>query len=84
MPSILAEISFLTNPRDERLLKKPEYRQRIAEALYRGIAQYTRNLGGLRMAEKIRPPREVEARHARRKSEPAAETNAGSISGGEK
>jgi N-acetylmuramoyl-L-alanine amidase len=52
MPSILAEISFVTNPRDERLLKRPEYRQRIAEALYRGIQQYTRNLGGLRVAER--------------------------------
>lgn len=55
MPSILAEISFVTNPRDERLLKRPEYRQRIAEALYRGIQQYTRNLGGLRVAEKDQP-----------------------------
>src|SRR2546427_10127238 len=24
MPSVLAEISFLTNPRDERLLRRPE------------------------------------------------------------
>src|SRR5579864_1051780 len=55
MPSILAEISFVTNPRDERLLKRPEYRQKIAEALYRGIQQYTRNLGGLRVAEKDQP-----------------------------
>ena len=51
MPSILAEISFVTNPHDERLLKRPQYRQRIAEALYRGIQQYTRSLGGLRVAE---------------------------------
>src|SRR5207249_2444336 len=40
MPSILAEISFISNPGDERKLKTPDYRQKIAESLYRGIAQY--------------------------------------------
>jgi N-acetylmuramoyl-L-alanine amidase len=52
MPSILAEISFLTNPYDERQLRKPEYRQRIAEALYQGIYQYVSALGGVKLAEK--------------------------------
>ena len=37
MPSVLAEISFLSNPNDEQWLKKPENRQRIAEGLYRGV-----------------------------------------------
>src|SRR5207245_7079785 len=45
MPSILAEISFVTNPRDERLLGRSEYRQKIAEALYRGTLQYPCNRG---------------------------------------
>src|SRR5213076_2619073 len=40
MPSILAEISFVSNPADERRLQTAEYRQRIAESLYRGIAKY--------------------------------------------
>jgi len=40
MPSILAEISFVSNPTDERKLDTPEYRQRIAESLYKGIAKY--------------------------------------------
>ncbi len=40
MPSVLAEIGFLTNANDEALLKKPEHRQKIAEALYKGIAGY--------------------------------------------
>ena len=44
MPSILTEIGFLSNPRDEREMKKPETRARIAEALYRGIAQYADSL----------------------------------------
>jgi N-acetylmuramoyl-L-alanine amidase len=53
MPSILAEISFLSNPGDERRLRTPEYRQRIAESLYRGISRYVNGLGGLKVASKI-------------------------------
>jgi len=53
MPSILAEISFVSNPGDERRLKKPDYRQRIAEALYRGIANYVSGLSGVKVASKI-------------------------------
>ncbi len=45
MPSVLAEIGFLSNARDERLLKKPEYRQRVAEALFRGVESYAGSLG---------------------------------------
>ncbi|HEV2425451.1 MAG TPA: N-acetylmuramoyl-L-alanine amidase [Terriglobia bacterium] len=52
MPSILAEISFLTNPRDERLLGQSNYRQQIAEGLYRGIARYVATLGSLRIAQR--------------------------------
>jgi N-acetylmuramoyl-L-alanine amidase len=51
MPSILAEISFLTNPSDARELRDPNYRQRIAEALYRGAARYMGSLSGVRIAE---------------------------------
>ena len=48
MPSVLAEISFLTNPRDERLLKRSDYREKIAYALYEGILGYVKNLGEVR------------------------------------
>jgi N-acetylmuramoyl-L-alanine amidase len=51
MPSILAEISFLTNSDDERQLRDPNYRQRIAESLYRGVARYVSGLSGVRIAE---------------------------------
>ncbi len=51
MPSILAEISFLTNPDDASELRDPNYRQRIAESLYRGIARYVSGLSGVRIAE---------------------------------
>ncbi len=44
MPSVLAEIGFLSNRRDEANLNKPEYRQKIAEALYKGLAQYSLSL----------------------------------------
>jgi N-acetylmuramoyl-L-alanine amidase len=50
MPSILAEISFVSNPQDEKLLKKPEYRQRIAESLFHGIQRYANSLGGVKVA----------------------------------
>ncbi|HEY8670368.1 MAG TPA: N-acetylmuramoyl-L-alanine amidase, partial [Terriglobales bacterium] len=53
MPSILAEISFISNPGDEKRLKTPEYRQRIAESLYRGISRYVDGLGGVKVASKI-------------------------------
>ncbi len=51
MPSVLAEISFLTNPRDERALKRPEHRQKIAQALYEGILRYVNTLGGAKVAQ---------------------------------
>ena len=47
MPSVLTEISFLSNPSDEQLLKRPETRQRIAEGLYQGVAQYLQSLNSL-------------------------------------
>jgi N-acetylmuramoyl-L-alanine amidase len=50
MPSILAEISFVSNPSDERLLRKTDYRQKIAEALYRGIQKYANSLAGVKVA----------------------------------
>jgi len=47
MPSILTEISFLSNPADEQLLKKPEHRQRVAEGLYQGVASYLQSLNSV-------------------------------------
>ena len=51
MPSILAEISFLTNPNDAHQLRDGAYRQRIAESLYRGVARYVGSLSGVRIAD---------------------------------
>lgn len=47
MPSILAEIAFISNPADEQWLKKPENRQRAAEGLYHGIERYLRSVNSL-------------------------------------
>jgi N-acetylmuramoyl-L-alanine amidase len=51
MPSVLAEIGFLSNPREEALLKKPDYRQKLAESLYRGISKYADGLSHFQVAE---------------------------------
>src|SRR5262249_42128215 len=53
MPSILAEISFVSNPGDERKLKTSEYRQRVAESLYKGINKYVSGLSGVKTASKL-------------------------------
>ena len=53
MPSILAEISFLTNPEDAAELSRPRYRERLAEALYRGVSEYVDGMSGVRMAKTI-------------------------------
>ncbi len=55
MPSVLAEISFLSNPHDERMLRSPHFRQEIARALYDGIARYAQTLGTLRVAQQAGP-----------------------------
>ena len=51
MPSILAEISFLTNPDDAHELREPAYRERIAESLYRGVSRYVSSLNGVHVAQ---------------------------------
>jgi N-acetylmuramoyl-L-alanine amidase len=53
MPSILSEVSFLSNPGDESLLKTSAYRQKVAEALCRGIEAYAEALGGIKTARSL-------------------------------
>jgi N-acetylmuramoyl-L-alanine amidase len=54
MPSILAEISFVSNPGDAKKLKTGEYRQRIADSLYKGVAKYISGLSGVKVASRNR------------------------------
>jgi N-acetylmuramoyl-L-alanine amidase len=44
MPSILAEISFITNRQEATLLKTDKYKQQIAEALFAGVLKYQQAL----------------------------------------
>jgi N-acetylmuramoyl-L-alanine amidase len=44
MPAILNEVSFISSPADERNLESPAYRQKIAQALYRGVERYAESL----------------------------------------
>ncbi len=57
MPSILTEISFLSNPSDEQLMKKPEHRQHIAEGVFQGVAAYLESLNSMAMDSAARPGR---------------------------
>jgi N-acetylmuramoyl-L-alanine amidase len=50
MPSVLAEISFLTNPQEVKLLRSPAYRQKIAEALFEAVRRYQ---GALKTEAKV-------------------------------
>jgi N-acetylmuramoyl-L-alanine amidase len=44
MPAVLAEISFVTNPQEAKLLKSNLYRQRIADSLFNAIKKYQTSL----------------------------------------
>jgi N-acetylmuramoyl-L-alanine amidase len=52
MPSVLVEIGFITNPKDEAMMKKPEFRQRMAEAIYKGLSQYAATLSHFQVASR--------------------------------
>jgi N-acetylmuramoyl-L-alanine amidase len=47
MPSILTEISFLSNPADEKLLKQPDQRQHVAEGIFAGVSSYLESLNSV-------------------------------------
>ena len=54
MPSVLAEIGFLTNSSEESLLRRDEYRDKVSEALYKGIAAYAETLSRTVVAEETK------------------------------
>jgi N-acetylmuramoyl-L-alanine amidase len=47
IPSVLAEIAFISNPSDEQAMKKPDTREKVAEGLYQGIANYLQSTNSL-------------------------------------
>jgi N-acetylmuramoyl-L-alanine amidase len=56
MPSVLTEIGFLSNSREENLLKKSDYREKLADAIFRGVLKYTDGLSHFQITEKPAPP----------------------------
>jgi len=45
MPSILVEVSHLSNQKEEARLKTSQYRQKIAQGIFDGITEYINSLG---------------------------------------
>ncbi len=45
MPSVLVEVSHLSNPQEAQRLKNGAYRQQVAQGIYEGIAAYIQSLG---------------------------------------
>jgi N-acetylmuramoyl-L-alanine amidase len=46
MPSVLAEISFITNRQELQLVKTAAYKDKIAQALYAAVLRYRKSLKG--------------------------------------
>ena len=57
MPSILAEIAFVSHPDEEKRLKTPEYRDAIARSLLKGLKAYVESLNRTQTRQLTGPPR---------------------------
>jgi N-acetylmuramoyl-L-alanine amidase len=53
MPSILAEIGFISNPADEAQMMKPAHRQKIADSLAKGIQDYAQSFSRFQVAAQV-------------------------------
>ncbi len=40
MPAVLAEVAFISNPKEENLLKTAKYQKRMAQGIYNGLKAY--------------------------------------------
>ncbi|HEY0183572.1 MAG TPA: N-acetylmuramoyl-L-alanine amidase [Rhodopila sp.] len=47
IPSVLVEMGFMSNPRDEAALRKPDHRRLVAEAMHRAVDAYFAGLAHL-------------------------------------
>ncbi len=54
MPSVLAEVSFISNPLEEKLLSKEDYREDIAKSIASGIAKYMSSSPGAQTVANVR------------------------------
>ncbi len=57
MPSVLAEIAFVSNPQEERLLRTGEHRERIAKSLFEGVHDYLESLSHTQTRQLTASPR---------------------------
>jgi N-acetylmuramoyl-L-alanine amidase len=55
MPSVLAEIAFVTNKQEGTLLKTGAYRQQVAEALFAAVVRYQQSLKKIRSSAMAEP-----------------------------
>jgi N-acetylmuramoyl-L-alanine amidase len=53
MPSVLAEISFISNPDEEQMLSKEEYKTDIAESIVGGINAYFKSVSPVQKVVKV-------------------------------
>jgi N-acetylmuramoyl-L-alanine amidase len=53
MPSVLAEISFISNPDEEKLLSKESYKTDIAKSIVDGINAYFRSVSPVQKVAKV-------------------------------
>jgi N-acetylmuramoyl-L-alanine amidase len=61
MPSILAEIAFISNPAEEKLLKASAHRERLARNLFEGVQRYLEGLDRTRVRQATAPVRRPSA-----------------------
>lgn len=54
MPSVLAEVAFLSNPKVEKLLKRSANQEHLVKALFSGIEGYVKTLGSEFVQNQIR------------------------------
>ena len=40
MPAVLVEVGFITNPEEERLLRSTDFKNQLAQAIFRGVLKY--------------------------------------------
>jgi N-acetylmuramoyl-L-alanine amidase len=51
MPSILAEIAFVSHPEEERMLGRSDHRERVAWSLCEGVRAYLETLNRTHMRQ---------------------------------
>jgi N-acetylmuramoyl-L-alanine amidase len=56
MPAILTEIGFVTNLSEESKLRRGEYRQKLAEQMFNGVASYAGSLNPMQVAQRRQVP----------------------------